>query len=303
VHRCDPYRHYVPSSPYLPPGSDDQTPEQHLWGPRGYYKSPFYTHHSAHFIGEIGYHGCPNVSSIRRFVPDSHLWPWEDNPMWRVHDTYHWRHSAIDRDRIKLMANQVREVFGQIPENLDDFALASQIVQAEAKKFFIESTRLRKWRTSGILWWNVLDGWPQFSDAIVDYYFGKKLAYHYIRRVQFPVCVIIGEAGTEKYRPLVIANDSLEDTDVDYRVSDADTQETVAQGQFRVPANENWQVARLRTFAAEQRLYVIEWTVNGQPFGNHYLAGSPPFELDRYRGWLEKIAALPRVFEASETAR
>lgn len=303
VHRCDPYRHYVPSSPYLPPGSDDQTPEQHLWGPRGYYKSPFYTHHSAHFIGEIGYHGCPNVSSIRRFVPDSHLWPWEDNPMWRVHDTYHWRHSAIDRDRIKLMANQVREVFGQIPENLDDFALASQIVQAEAKKFFIESTRLRKWRTSGILWWNVLDGWPQFSDAIVDYYFGKKLAYHYIRRVQFPVCVIIGEAGTEKYRPLVIANDSLEDTDVDYRVSEADTQETIAQGEFRVPANENWQVARLRTFAAEQRLYIIEWTVNGQPFGNHYLAGSPPFELDRYRGWLEKIAALPRTFEASETAR
>jgi len=303
VHRCDPYRHYVPSSPYLPPGSDDQTPEQHLWGPRGYYKGPFYTHHSAHFIGEIGYHGCPNVSSIRRFIPESHLWPWKDNPMWRVHDTYHWRHAAIDRDRIKLMANQIREVFGQIPENLEDFALASQIVQAEAKKFFIEATRLRKWQTSGILWWNVLDGWPQFSDAIVDYYFGKKLAYHYIRRVQFPVCVIIGEAGTEKYRPLVIANDSLEDADVHYRIHDADTQETVAQGQFRVPANENWQVARLRAFSAEQRLYLVEWTINGETFGNHYLAGSPPFNLDRYRGWLERIAELPRVFDAAEVAR
>ena len=50
-------------------------------------------------------------------------------------------------------------------------AAASQITQAEAKKFFIESTRLLKWETSGLLWWNVIDGWPQFSDAIVDHYY------------------------------------------------------------------------------------------------------------------------------------
>ncbi len=49
---------------------------------------------------------------------------------------------AIDRDRIELMANQIRELFGVIPDDLDAFALASQISQAEAKKFFIESTRL-----------------------------------------------------------------------------------------------------------------------------------------------------------------
>ncbi|MGI6459653.1 MAG: glycoside hydrolase family 2 protein [Candidatus Hydrogenedentales bacterium] len=80
------------------------------------------------------------------------------------------------------------------PSTLEAFVLASQIVQAEAKKYFIESTRQRKWRTSGILWWNLLDGWPQFSDAVVDYYFGKKLAYWYIRRVQPPVCVMLGDA-------------------------------------------------------------------------------------------------------------
>jgi beta-mannosidase len=90
----------------------------------------------------------------------------------------------VDRDRIRLMANQVREMFGAVPDSLGTFALASQIVQAEAKKFFVESTRLRKWRTSGVLWWNVIDDWPQFSDAVVDTYFGKKLAYYYLWRVQ-----------------------------------------------------------------------------------------------------------------------
>ncbi len=309
VHRCDPYRAYIPSSPYLSPaaaGTSDpwsHLPEQHLWGPRGYFKSPFYTRHTANFIGEIGYHGCPNVSSVRRFVSPEHLWPWQDNDEWQVHSVYHWRHRAISRDRIALMANQVRELFGEIPDELETFALASQITQAEAKKFFVESTRLRKWFTSGILWWNVIDGWPQFSDAVVDYYFGKKLAYHYIWRVQRPVCMIIGDPGPGKYLPIVVSNDTREEAKVAYRVWDADGEETIGEGAFAAPANENWQVGRIRTYASEQRLYLLEWTVDGERFGNHCLVGRPPFSLARYRGWLKAIAALPRPFDPLAVVR
>jgi beta-mannosidase len=310
---ADPYRAYVPSSPYVPPQLEadpakaasfwQHTPEQHLWGPRGYFKSPFYLQHSAHFIGEIGYHGCPNVSSIRRFISPEQLWPWQDNDEWQVHSVYHWQTRAVNRDRIELMANQVRELFGAIPDDLVSFALASQITQAEAKKFFIESTRLRKWRTSGILWWNVIDGWPQFSDAIVDYYFGRKLAYHYIRRAQQPVAVIIGEPGAGLHLPVVICNDTLADANVRYRVTDADTGATVAESEQVVPANQNWQVARIRTFAGDQRLYLMQWKVGGQLYGGHYLAGRPPFAFDRYRGWLAAIAALPQPFDAAAVGK
>ncbi|NLF01316.1 MAG: glycoside hydrolase family 2, partial [Anaerolineales bacterium] len=309
LHRRDPYRHYVPSSPYVPPslvGAPDvwaHTPEQHLWGPRGYYKGPFYMQHSAHFIGEIGYHGCPNVSSIERFISPEHLWPWDSNDEWQVHAVYHWQHQAISRDRIQLMANQVRELFGAIPDTLAEFALASQVTQAEAKKYFIESTRLRKWHTSGILWWNVIDGWPQFSDAIVDYYFSRKLAYEYIRRVQRPVCVIVGEAGSGKYLPVVVSNDTRSPADVHYRIWDAEDRQTIVEGDFSAPPNQNWQVDRLRTFASDQRLYLIEWEVDGERFGNHYLAGTPPFRLEQYRAWLQAIAALPRPFDAERVAR
>lgn len=312
LHRCDPHRAYVPSSPYVPPvlaGEENvwmRTPEQHLWGPRGYFKSPFYTQHSAHFIGEIGYHGCNNVSSIRRFISPENLWPWNKdgwNDEWQVHAVYHWQHRAIDRDRIKLMANQVRELFGEIPDDLESFALASQISQAEAKKFFIESTRLRKWRTSGILWWNVIDGWPQFSDAIVDYYFSRKLAYEYIWRVQRPVCVIIGEPGTGKHLPVVICNDTRQPATVDYTVRDAESEEVVAAGTFTAPAGQNWQADRIRTYASDQKLYLITWEIAGERFGNHYLAGRPPFALERYRRWLAMIAALPRPFSAEAVGR
>ncbi|MCP4643797.1 MAG: glycoside hydrolase family 2 [bacterium] len=300
THRLDPHRHHVPTSPYAAPGADG-LPEDHLWGPRGYYKGPYYTHHRAHFIGEIGYHGCPNVSSIKRFISENALWPWRDNEEWRIHDVTHSVHGQ-GRDRIKLMANQVRELFGEVPDALEDFALASQIVQAEAKKFFIESTRLRKWRTSGLLWWNVIDGWPQFSDAIVDYFFGKKLAYHYIRRVQQPVAVVIGEAGSEKYLPVVVCNDSRRDVDVSYRVICADTDEIVVEGAVAVPANQNWQVARIRTYASSQKLYLIEWTVNGASYGNHCLEGAPAHNLERYRVWLKRIADLPESFDPEGVA-
>jgi beta-galactosidase/beta-glucuronidase len=58
---------------------------------------------------------------------------------------------------------------------------------------------------------------------------------------------------------------------VQYRVWDADGGETVAEGTFAAPANENWQVARIRTYASDRRLYVIKWEVGGDQFRNHYL--------------------------------
>jgi len=313
VHRHDPYRAYIPSSPHLPPAAMDQpdplssVPEQHLWGPRGYYKGRFYTNHTAHFIGEIGYHGCPNVSSIARFISPESLWPWHAdggwNDEWQIHSVYHWGHRGIDRDRIALMADQISELFGQVPSDLHGFALASQIVQAEAKKFFIESTRLRKWSTSGILWWNVIDGWPQFSDAVVDYYFAKKLAYHYIRRSQRHVCMIMGEPFTNGVLPVTVCNDTHRDTTVQFRVADGETDQEVCSGEITVPAGENHQVASVRRHAGVVGLFLLEWTANGERMGNHYVHAHPPLSLDRYLEWLEKIARLDEPFQASRIAR
>jgi beta-mannosidase len=202
----------------------------------------------------------------------------------------------VDRDRIKLMTNQIREMFGKIPENIVDFVTASQICQAEALKYFVESTRYRKWHTSGILWWNLLDGWPQFSDSVVDYYFTKKLAYHYIRRSQVPVCVFLGEPGPGKHFPIIISNDSRYPAKGSFQIWDADTGDRVFDGNYEVPANQNWQFGRIRTFTGERRLYLIKWNQNGDSFGNHYLVGSPPIQFNLYRKWLYTIADLPTPF-------
>lgn len=85
----DPFRTYLPSSPYVSErtftrGDFNRIPEHHLWGPRGYYKADFYTKAVARFVSETGYHGCPSVESIRKFIPADKLWHWKGNRALRM---------------------------------------------------------------------------------------------------------------------------------------------------------------------------------------------------------------------------
>jgi beta-mannosidase len=303
IFQCDPYRPYLPSSPYMSPevvatGNLKLMPEDHLWGPRDYFKSRSYTEHTAHFVSEIGYDGCPGLSSLKRFLDDKHLWPWQDNPWWALHST----DMTFDPYENHVLANEEKELFGVTPDKLEDFILSTQITQAEAKKFFVEMTRLNKWRSTGVIWWNVMDGWPQLSDAVVDYYFNKKLAYYYIRRVQQPVCVMVDEPQDWHVR-VMVGNDSREDASGHYRVWDADSGETLLEGDYAAQANANLEVGAIPVFHSGKRLFLLEWTANGKRYVNHYLQGMPPFSLAQYKSWLSKIAALQNDFDAESVGK
>lgn len=292
LHRLDPARPYLPSSPYISPAveargeNDLHSPEQHVWGPRDYFKSPFYAANPAAFISETGYHGAPAVESIRKFLPPEQLWPGRGNSGWIAHCT-----TPVYAYRVELMYRQIREFFGLEPETLEEFVAASQIVQAEAKKFFVENVRARKWRKSGVLWWNVMDCWPQFSDAVVDYYFNRKLAFDYIRRSQKPLQVILGEWENWGHR-VIVTNDTLAPVTGSVTVSDADTGEILFEGGFEVPANANVDAGRFDLPNGEQRLLLLRFEACALSGANHYLTGRPPYSLERYQKWQEKIAAL-----------
>lgn len=313
VARHDPTRPYLASSPFISPEVyelakgdysivDRLIPENHLWGPRDYYKSSFYAQATSHFVSETGYHGCNSLSSMKRFLSEDKLWPWQGNDEWLTHAAEMYGQTGPYAYRIKLMADQIHEMFGMDPDNLPDFILASQISQAEAKKFFIELTRTKKWRRTGVIWWNMIDGWPQFSDAVVSYDFIKKLAYHYIKRSQQPVCLMMTEPESWHIR-LMAGNDTRRDAEGTYRVWDADTGETVSEGTFFAPANETVEIAPIRISHGDQRLFLIEWEIEGARGGNHYIQGMPPLGFDRYKQWLPKIAALDGAFAADEVGK
>ncbi|MDF1515254.1 MAG: glycoside hydrolase family 2, partial [Anaerolineae bacterium] len=88
VEQHDPYRSYLPSSPYI----SDQffhmhtprtlLPEDHLWGPRGYFKDPFYTATQARFVSEAGYHGCPSRETLEHMLDAAYVYPWQADGTW-----------------------------------------------------------------------------------------------------------------------------------------------------------------------------------------------------------------------------
>ena len=192
--------------------------------------------------------------------------------------------------RIRLMWNQVETLFGKgtaATENLENFSLASQISQAEAKKYFIERFRLSKWRRTGIIWWNLIDGWPQISDAIVDYYFDKKLAYSYIKRSEQPVCLMFGEPENGTLT-LYGVNDTREDKKISYRIED-DGGEILCSGEALLLSDASVSVCTVPA-PEEKRYFLIRWNDGGEERLNHYFANIRGIDFAYYKTLIEKLA-------------
>lgn len=287
-------RPYIPSSPYLTEKTrlypqKYAPPEVHMWGPRGYYKAPFYTEAVAVFVSEIGYHGCPNRESLEKMMDKKYVYPWDEkgnfNKQWQAKAVMPYANAPIEINRNKLMTKQATIIFGDYPRDLDDFIFASQVVQAEAKKYFIEMWRTQKFEPkTGILWWNLRDAWPILSDAIVDYYNSKKLAYHYIKRVQTDVCVMINDSFE-----VIVANDTPKKSTGKVRVIDVDSKKEVFSGKFEVAENAKTLVGKIDA-PEGQGMFLIEYELeDGKKQLNHYMYGKPPFKLADYKKWYKAL--------------
>lgn len=286
-------RPYLPSSPYISEDAyrDGQRSqcggsrlvEDHLWGPRDYFKSDFYKGNKAHFVSETGYHGCPSLESIKRFITPERVWPYHNNPEWILHSS----DQNGNDSRVMLMEKQVRQLFGEVPSDPEEYILASQISQAEAKKYFIERIRVGRPQKTGIIWWNLLDGWPQMSDAVVDYYFTKKLAYSYIKRSQAPFVIAADEIVSWEL-PIYACNDTLIEKRGEFTVKDASDGKVLYSGDFVAKANTSTLLTKLPIYYSEQRILIFEWSIGKERGFNHYLCGYPPFSYKAYKEVMDK---------------
>lgn len=297
IERLDPYRPYIASSPYISArayaaGDNRQGsqmyPEDHLWGPRDYFKSSFYTNAKAYFVSEAGYHGCPAMDSIKRFIDPEYVWPYQNNKQWNLHSADQCFDGCYD-GRTMLMHRQVAQLFGDVPTDPEDYILASQISQAEAKKFFIEHMRAQMARNGGMIWWNLVDGWPQMSDAVVDYYYNKKPAYQYIKRSQRGFMIMLDELKDWRHTVLT-ANSTPNTVTGTVRVRDIDSGKCFFESRFSSAPNANTVVGSFPLMYSAQGMFLIEWETDaGEKQFNTYLYGMPRYDLQRYKSWLKKI--------------
>ncbi len=297
IERLDPYRPYIASSPYISSkayamGDNRQGsqvyPEDHLWGPRDYFKSSFYTNSKAYFVSEQGYHGCPSMESIKRFIDPEYVWPYQNNKQWNLHSSDQSYNGCYDA-RTMLMHRQVMQLFEEAPTDPEDYVLASQISQAEAKKFFIEHMRAQMARNGGVIWWNLIDGWPQMSDAIVDYYYNKKLAYNFIKRSQRGFMIMLDELKNWRHTVLT-ANSTPETVCGNVRITDIDTGKCYFENRFTAGPNGNTVLGSFELMYSQKGMFLIEWeTDKGERYFNTYLYGCPKYDLQKYKSWLKKL--------------
>ena len=322
----DGFRPYLPSSPYIDETAfslldKNPLPEDHLWGPRNYYKSDYYTKSSALFASETGFHGCPSVESLKKFITPEKLWPIM-LPNGRPNEDYIVHAASMETEhigkyeyRIALMLKQVAVLFGGIADNnrgtatpeesveyfeimkqlfgnseqaLEDVAKASQIFQAEAFKYMIERFRIRKATHGGLIWWNLLDGWPQISDAVVDYYFTKKLAYDYIKNSQQSLCLMLDEPDDNNVVNLFAANEIPADKTFTYKVTRVNDNVVVASGNATISCGGILKLDAIKLDYLEEYMFIIEWECDGNRGRNHFIADVRKIDYNKYIDFLTK---------------
>lgn len=291
-------RPYLPSSPYASPdvAAGKALPyEMHLWGERAYYKVPFYLESPCWFASEMGYHGCPNRDSLERMISPECVYPWKNTPQAFEPDHHaldwndEWRLKASDPymrgnpglwQRNDLMTNQIRILFGGVDTDLDTFIAQSQFIQAEAMKTFCERFRAGKFtEKNGLIWWNVRDGWPQISDAVVDYYGGKKRAYDALKNAQQDQIVCVVDDHT-----VWAVNDARRPVAGSVKVADAATGTVLLEADFTIPANGKTDLGKV-PFEG-QGVLLIHAVLDGRSYANHFLYGRPPFDWKKVCTWL-----------------
>lgn len=294
----DSARPFLPSSPYIDEvafKTKKNPSEDHLWGPRDYFKGEYYKNAYPYFTSETGYHALNSPKSLKKFL----------NEPWPIFDDKHRPtkeylchavqpiedYNGMYAYRIKLMTDQVITLFGKSPDNLHDFAIASQISQAEAMKFFIEKMRKDYARNGGIIWWNILDGWPQISDAVVDYYFNKKAAYNYIKNSQQDSLLMMNE-NDDGTISLILSSSLNEEHDYSYRIIDGYNNEELTNGNAKSIPHSSVLVDKFKR-DEKHHFFIIEYIdENNKKYINHFHTNIINIDFNKYYTVAKKYGLL-----------
>ncbi|WP_068473001.1 glycoside hydrolase family 2 protein [Saccharicrinis aurantiacus] len=128
-------------------------------------------------VAELAISSCPNVESIKKFIPEDELWP--PGPSWG----HHW----TDFDTFRTLNFEI--VGSQATGSMQEFVDATQIAQGVIFQYGIEYYRRRKPKSSAICICHYITFAPDMKWGIVDYYQQPKISYNYVKNAFQPLLV------------------------------------------------------------------------------------------------------------------
>lgn len=127
------------------------------------------------FISEFGIHAAPELSTLRRWIPEDQL---------SIHSASFDHHN---KDNPKNKHDAVLEIVTGLPSTIEEYVDYTMVSQGEGLKFGIEHYRRRFPHCSGTLIWQFNDVWPGFSWAVIDHEAVPKAGYYFAKRAYSPV--------------------------------------------------------------------------------------------------------------------
>lgn len=128
-------------------------------------------------VPELAISSCPNVESIKKFIPENELWP--PGPSWG----HHW----TDFDVFRTLNFEV--VGSQETGSMQEFVTATQIAQGVIFQYGLEYFRRRKPKSSAISICHFITFAPDMKWGIVDYYQQPKISYDYVKMAYQPLLI------------------------------------------------------------------------------------------------------------------
>ena len=189
LYREDPYRRFLPSSPY---GGDlyasntvGTTHNTQFLGQMfpfllgedlSGYKDEF-KKYRARFIAEEPQLGAVSLPSLRRFMSEEDIFDGES--MWYYHTK---DNPALSFRLFDCLSNVAKKVLGDFSDSRDRL-FKLQYIQYEWIRVLMEQARREGDLCSGIIFWMMNDCWPAASGwALIDYYNLPKNAFYSFKR-------------------------------------------------------------------------------------------------------------------------
>ena len=245
LYRLDPYRDFLPSSPYggkkyasNTVGTTHNTQylgdsifPYMLSGSCADYKETW-KNFRARFIAEEPQLGAISEGSIRRFMTEEDIYG-ENNAMW----LYHTKSNPALRDEIfDISAKFAESILGRFADGKDRF-FKLRYLQYEWVRITLEQLRREMWFQSGLIYWMINDCWPASSGwSIIDYYNKPKDAYYAFKRCAKQVVLSIDKEDGE-YR-LHVSNQgaAVPGAKVRLSVANANSVTEIFSADYDIPA-------------------------------------------------------------------
>ncbi|MBR6766806.1 MAG: hypothetical protein IKM02_02520 [Clostridia bacterium] len=191
LYRLDPYREFLPSSPYggnkyasNTAGTthntqylgDDILPYM-LSGKCDDYRQAW-KKFRARFIAEEPQLGAVSYGTLKKFMTDDDIFGSSDE-MWKFHTK---SNPALSTHLYDISIRFAESILGAFTSSEDRF-FKLRYLQYEWVRFTMEQLRREMWFQSGLIYWMYNDCWPAASGwALLDYYNKPKDAWYAFRR-------------------------------------------------------------------------------------------------------------------------